>query len=59
MRNTTQEIETKDAQISTTCHHLTSHDIRTFHNLLGAGVVHLLLGGVGREHSIKGKGLPL
>lgn len=31
----------------------------TFHDLLGTGVVHLFLGGVGGEHAIKGKGLPL
>ena len=33
--------------------------IRTLDNLLGAGVVHLLLGGVGWKHSIKHVGLPL
>lgn len=31
----------------------------TFHDLLGTGVVHLFLGGVGGKHTIEGKGLPL
>ena len=33
--------------------------IRTLDNLLGAGVVHLLLGGVGGKHAVKGIGPPL
>lgn len=31
----------------------------TFNDLLGTGVVDLLLGGVGRKHTIKRIGLPL
>lgn len=49
----------QSAYISNIWHILTWLIIRTFHNLLGAGVVHLLLGGVGRKHSIKRIGLPL
>lgn len=49
----------QSTSISNIWHILTWLILRTFHNLLGTGVVHLLLGGVGRKHSIKRIGLPL
>lgn len=50
-----QDCATKLIPRVPTCHHRSP----TFDDLLGRGVVHLLLGGVGGEHPVEGEGLPL